>query len=203
MEQNAWEELTRHVRRRLLPGLRAARAAPVRLVEVPRAPGEVALLEGDARERLAALPAGSAAMAFADPPYGDAVQYAELALPHLAWLARPRSGEELRRHVADLLARALDAEVVENRVQGKRREDFLRRLGEVLAQVRRVVRPDGAVVLTFNSPDEALVREVTAAGEGAGLRHEETVRQPAFKASHKGAWHERSAAGTLYLRFRR
>jgi hypothetical protein len=204
LEQNAWEELERHATRRLLPGLAAARRhPPVRLVDEPLAPGDLALRQGDAAAELSALPEGSAALAFADPPYGDAIQYAELALPHLAWLARPRSGAALHAHLRELLASAAAAEVVENRAQGKGRAEFLARLGAVMGGLRRVVRPGGAVIVTFNSPQAELVREVVAVAAGAGLRAEGEVLQPAFKDSHKGAWHASTARGTLYLRFAR
>jgi len=202
LEQNAWEELERHVRRRLLPGLEALAARrAVRLVDAPLAPGELALVEGDAAETLAALPAESVGFAFADPPYGDAVQYAELAVPQLAWLAAPRTGDQLRAHLGDWLRRVVEREVVENRAQGKGREAFAAGLGAVLGQLRRVLRPGRAAVITFNSPEEALIRLVSDLAAGAGLEPAGTHHQAAFKASHKGAWHEGTARGTLYLRF--
>lgn len=202
LEQNAWEELERHVRRRLLPGLEAlARAAPVRLVEDPVAPGDVALREGAAARCLAALPAESVGFAFADPPYGDAVQYAELAFPQVAWLAAPLRGDALRAHLAAWLARAVADEVVENRAQGKDRRAFAAGLHEVLGGLRRVLRPGRAAVVTFNSPDEALVRLVADLARGVGLVPAGVHAQPAFKPSHKGAWHGGTAKGTLFLRF--
>ena len=141
--------------------------------------------------------------AFADPPYGDAVQYAELALPQLAWLATPRTGDDLREHLGGWLRRVVDREVVENRAQGKGREAFATGLGAVLGELRRVLRPGRAAVITFNSPEEALIRLVSDLATGAGLEAAGVHHQAAFKASYKGAWHEGSARGTLYLRFLR
>lgn len=202
LEQNAWEEFERHVHKRLLPGLAALRDKPaVRLVDEPAAPGEVALREGAAADRLAELPAESVGYAFADPPYGDAVQYAELAYPQLAWLARPLEGEALARHLGAWLDRVVAHEVVENRAQGKGRAAFAEGLGQVLGQLRRVLKPGRAAVVTFNSPEESLVRLVTDLAEGAGLTPAGVHHQAAFKPSYKGAWHEGTARGTLYLRF--
>jgi SAM-dependent methyltransferase len=205
LEQHPWEEFERHVRTRLLPGLAAARTRPpVRLVErFPLEAGELRLVPGDSRRALAALPAESAALVFADPPYGDAVQYAELSVPNLAWLARPLAGHALAEHVGAVLAAAREAEAVENRAQGKDRAAFARLLGEVLAGARRVLRPGGAAVITFNSPEDELVRTVIVAAEGAGLPFAGVHHQDAFKPSHKGAWHPGTARGTLYLRFTR
>lgn len=202
LEQNAWEELERHVRRRLLPGLEAlARRPPVRLVDDPLAPGDVALERAPAAAALAALPAESVGFAFADPPYGDAVQYAELALPQLAWLAAPLRGAALQDHLGGWLQEVVRHEVVENRAQQKDRAAFAAGLGEVMGQLRRVLRPGRAAVVTFNSPDESLIRLVGDLAAGAGLQPGGVHHQAAFKPSHKGAWHERSARGTLYLRF--
>jgi adenine-specific DNA methylase len=140
---------------------------------------------------------------FADPPYGDAVQYAELSVPNLAWLARPLRGEALAAHVAGVLGAARESEAVENRAQGKDRAAFSRLLAGVLGEARRVLRPGAAAVITFNSPEEALVRTVIDAAAGAGLPFDGARHQAAFKPSHKGAWHAGTASGTIYLRFRR
>ena len=94
-------------------------------------------------------------------------------------------------------------EVVENRAQGKGREAFATGLGAVLGQLRRVLRPGRALVLTFNSPEEALVRLVSDLAGAAGLEEAGIHHQAAFKPSYKGAWHEGTARGTLYLRFLR
>lgn len=204
LEQNAWEEFERHVHRRLLPGLVAARKGPkVHLVDEPVRPGDLSLREGDATEGLGGLPAGSVAFAFADPPYGDAVQYAELSVPHLAWLARPLSGRVLSDRIGRFLEKVVRNEVVENRAQGKDRRSFEVALGRVLGGLHRVIRPGGAAVLTFNSPDETLIRSVGEAALGAGFRSGGIHHQEAFKDSHKGSWHEGTARGTLFLRFLR
>lgn len=202
LEQNAWEELERHVRRRLLPGLSALEGRkPVRLVEAPVAPGELALREGSAEAALASLPEGSVDFVFADPPYGDAVQYAELALPQIAWLSRPLVGEALAEALGGWLRRVVEHEVVENRAQGKDRAAFARGMAGVFGQIRRVLRPGAAAVITFNSPEPELVRLVRELAVGAGLAAGGEHHQAAFKPSHKGAWHPGTAAGTLYLRY--
>lgn len=204
LEQNAWEEFERHVLRRLLPGLKAARSRPkVRLVEEPAHPGDLSLREGDAALGLASLPAESVTFAFADPPYGDAVQYAELALPHLAWLSRPLTGAALNERMGVWLQRVVQAEVVENRSQGKDRKSFEEALQRVLGELRRVIHKGGSTVLTFNSPDETLIRAVTDAALAVGFRTGGIHHQEAFKDSHKGSWHEGTAKGTLFLRFLR
>lgn len=202
LEQNAWEEFERHVEKRLLPGLAAAQAkGGVRLVDEPRSPGDLSIRNADAVSGLATLPAESVGFAFADPPYGDAVQYAELALPQLAWLARPLAGRELADHLGGWLSQVVACEVVENRSQGKDRRFFEAGLASVLASLHRVLRRNAAAVITFNSPDESLIRGVTTAAEGAGFVAGGIHHQAAFKESHKGSWHEGSARGTLYLRF--
>src|SRR5690606_32121757 len=123
------------------------------------------------------------------PPYGDAVQYAELAFPQIAWLAAPRRGDALDAELRGFLNHVVDHEVVENAAQGKDRAAFAARMGGVLGQLRRVLRPGRAAVVTFNSPDDSLIRLVTEIAEGRGFRGTGVHHQRAFKPSHKGAWH--------------
>jgi putative DNA methylase len=106
-----------------------------------------------------------------DPPYYDAVQYADLSDFFYVWL---------KRSVGHLYPELLSApltpkaqEVIENRADKKSAayissDEFERRLASSIAEMRRVVRPDGVVTIVFAHTDsdawERLLRGLLQTG---------------------------------------
>jgi adenine-specific DNA methylase len=114
---------------------------------------------------------GSVDCVITDPPYGDNVNYAELADYWTVWNPRLKKIVDKRQ------------EAVINRTQKK----DLRRYGELLAGIfrecSRVLKPDGALVATFNSKDlEVVTAFLKAAAEGGfrlvvdGLLYQEPIK---------------------------
>jgi len=102
--------------------------------------GDALILHGDS-SRLP-LPTHSIDLVVTDPPYFDNVHYSELADFFHAWLRGPLA----RRYRAfrPLTTRS------RREVQAGAEADFGQRLGAVLRECARVVKPDGQVVFTFH-----------------------------------------------------
>jgi hypothetical protein len=104
------------------------------------------------------VPDGTAAYAFADPPYGgEGIQYAELSALWCAWLDPP-------------LAPAYDAEIGENPHRGRDRAAFAAGLLEGFRAVQRALARDARMTVTFASGDPRSWRALDAALAGAGFR---------------------------------
>ncbi len=115
----------------------------------------------DARALAAHVADGSAAYAFADPPYGgEGIQYAELSALWCAWLDPPRDP-------------AHDDEISENPHRGRDRESFAAGLLDGFRAVHRALAPAGRMTVTFASRDQRSWRALDAALHGAGFRVEE------------------------------
>jgi len=102
------------------------------------------------------LPDNSVDAIITDPPYGGNVNYAELSDYWHIWMSEGRTIEK-------------DEEVIINRTQGKRREDYEALLGSVLSECYRVLKPDRYLVSTFNSKDVRIVASFVLAASKAGL----------------------------------
>lgn len=102
----------------------------------------LALVRGSSEHQL--LPARSIDFVLTDPPYFDDVQYTELAAIFLAWA-----------HATGLIPIdvRVDArrEAVPNRIRGTDADDYERLLTRIFRETRRVLRPTGAMVLTFHN----------------------------------------------------
>lgn len=93
------------------------------------------------------LPSDYAPLLVTDPPYYDAIPYADLSDFFYVWLRRM-----LHRDHPVLFAGALaprDEECIVNRAVGKDRAYFRRVMTAALAEARRVTRPDGLGVIIF------------------------------------------------------
>jgi len=139
--------------RRLKALVRAARwisaSGPHRVVSCStrrRAPvsfrSGLALVRGSSEHQL--LPARSIDLVLTDPPYFDDVQYSELASIFLAWA-----------HATNLIPMDIrvdaEREAVPNRIRGTDADDYERLLTRIFGETRRVLRPAGAMVLTFHN----------------------------------------------------
>jgi hypothetical protein len=115
----------------------------------------------DARRLAAHVPDGSAAYAFADPPYGgEGIQYAELSALWCAWLDPP-------------LTPAHDDEIGENPHRGRDREAFATGLLDGFRAVHRALAPGGRMTVTFASRDPRSWQALDLALAGAGFRVDE------------------------------
>jgi len=93
------------------------------------------------------LPDDSAIAFITDPPYYDAVPYADLSDFFYVWLRR-----NLPTEYPDLLANpttAKEDECIVDVVRGKDRQCFERKMGKAMAEGRRVLQPGGIAVVVF------------------------------------------------------
>ncbi len=112
----------------------------------------------DVRDLAAHVPDGTAAYAFADPPYGgEGIQYAELSALWCAWLDPAPTP-------------AYEEEIGENPHRGRDRTAFAAGLLEGFRAVHRALAPDARMTVTFASRDPRAWRALDAALEGAGFR---------------------------------
>ncbi|MEW6459454.1 MAG: DUF1156 domain-containing protein, partial [Bacillota bacterium] len=93
------------------------------------------------------LPDNAAHCFFSDPPYYDAVPYADLSDFFIVWLRRTvgnRHAELLRDSLAPK-----DDECVVDEIKGKDKAYFETTMGQAMAEGRRVLAPDGIGVVVF------------------------------------------------------
>jgi putative DNA methylase len=106
-----------------------------------------------------------------DPPYYDAIQYADLSDYFYVWLKR--SVGHLYPELFASLSTPKAQEVIENRADKESvayisSEEFEARLGRSIAEMRRVVKPQGVVTIVFAHTEsdawERLLRALLQAG---------------------------------------
>jgi adenine-specific DNA methylase len=104
------------------------------------------LLQCGSSERIAA-PNKSVDAIVTDPPYYGNVMYSELANFFFVWLkfALQEKYQQFRPELVPW-----EAEIIENRVQKKGKNEFLERLGLVFTESCRVLKDDGIMVFTFH-----------------------------------------------------
>ena len=93
------------------------------------------------------LPSDCAHLVVTDPPYYDAIPYADLSDFFYVWLKRMVGDDHPALFASQLVPR--DNECIVNRVAGKDRVYYRRIMTEALAEARRVTRPDGVGVVIF------------------------------------------------------
>lgn len=122
-------------------------------------------------QALDAIPDASFDAVITDPPYYDAVQYADLSDFFYIWLKR--SVGFLHPGLFSALLTPKSHEVIENRADKKSdahisSEEFELRLARSIAEMRRVVKPDGVVTIVFAHTEsdawERLLRALLQAG---------------------------------------
>jgi hypothetical protein len=82
-----------------------------------------------------------------DPPYYDAIPYADLSDFFIVWLKRSLEGLDLARNFTSLSPK--DEECVVDEVKGHDAAFFERTMGQALAEGRRVTKPGGIGVVVF------------------------------------------------------
>jgi 16S rRNA G966 N2-methylase RsmD len=102
------------------------------------------------------MPDSSIDAIITDPPYGGNVNYGELSDYWFIWLSKGRTTSKTK-------------EIVINRSQGKRLEDYEASLFSVFQECYRVLRPQRYLVSTFNSKDVRVVASFVIAASKAGF----------------------------------
>jgi len=102
------------------------------------------------------LPDSSVDCIITDPPYGGNVNYGELGDYWLVWL--------------EDLCMDKSKEIVINKVQGKGLEDYESLLRSAFRECRRVLKPEGYMIVTFNSKNLDIIAAFIKAVVGAGFK---------------------------------
>lgn len=93
------------------------------------------------------LPTDCAHLLVTDPPYYDAIPYADLSDFFYVWLRRMLAADHPELFKTELVPR--EDEAIVNPVAGKDRDYYRRIMTAALAEARRVTRPDGIGVIIF------------------------------------------------------
>jgi putative DNA methylase len=93
------------------------------------------------------LPTDCAQILITDPPYYDAIPYADLSDFFYVWLRRML--REDHPALFQTLLTPKEGECIVNEVAGKDREYFRRVMTEAMSEARRITRPDGLAVIVF------------------------------------------------------
>ncbi|MFX1416232.1 MAG: DNA methyltransferase, partial [Promethearchaeota archaeon] len=97
------------------------------------------------------VPDGVADAVITDPPYYGNVMYSELSNFFYVWL-RLALHERYEHFRGELVP--WEEEVIENRVQKKGEQEFLKSLTDVFSEANRVLKDDGILVFTFHHKKE-------------------------------------------------
>lgn len=111
---------------------------------------QVGLLPGHVAQQDASklsLPDDSAQVFFTDPPYYDAVPYADLSDLFYVWLKRALRGQHTELFQTELTPKA--EECIVDEVKGKDAAYFEKTMRDVMIQGRRSLHPEGVGVLVF------------------------------------------------------
>jgi adenine-specific DNA methylase len=112
------------------------------------------------------LPTDCAHILITDPPYYDAIPYADLSDFFYVWLRRMLAADHPELFKTALVPR--ENEAIVNPVAGKDREYYRRIMTEALAEARRVTRPDGIGVIIFAHKSTSGWEDLLAAMIDAG-----------------------------------
>lgn len=112
------------------------------------------------------LPTDCAHILITDPPYYDAIPYADLSDFFYVWLRRMLAGDHPELFRTALVPR--EDEAIVNPVAGKDRDYYRRIMTASLAEARRVTRPDGIGVVIFAHKSTSGWEDLLAAMIDAG-----------------------------------
>jgi putative DNA methylase len=93
------------------------------------------------------LPTDCAQVLITDPPYYDAIPYADLSDFFYVWLRRMLRQDHPALFQTPLAPR--EGECIVNEIAGKDREYFRRVMTDAMREARRITRPDGVGVIVF------------------------------------------------------
>lgn len=146
----SWRSTVDHVVRGLRNALVSDRAADVGIASASHHP----------------LPTDCAHLVVTDPPYYDAIPYADLSDFFYVWLRRIVGEDHPSLFATPLVPR--DEECIVNPVAGKDRVYYRRVMTDALAEARRVTRPDGIGVVIFAHKSTSGWEDLLAAMLDAG-----------------------------------
>jgi len=146
----SWRGTVEHVVRGLRNALVAERSADVGIASASHHP----------------LPTDCAHLVVTDPPYYDAIPYADLSDFFYVWLRRIVGDDHPSLFATSLVPR--DEECIVNPVAGKDRVYYRRVMTAALAEARRVTRPDGIGVVIFAHKSTSGWEDLLAAMLDAG-----------------------------------
>lgn len=112
------------------------------------------------------LPTDCAHILITDPPYYDAIPYADLSDFFYVWLRRMLAPDHPELFKTALVPR--ENEAIVNRVAGKDRDYYRRIMTDALGEARRVTRPDGIGVMIFAHKSTSGWEDLLAAMIDAG-----------------------------------
>jgi putative DNA methylase len=112
------------------------------------------------------LPTDCAHLLVTDPPYYDAIPYADLSDFFYVWLRRMLAADHPELFKTELVPR--EGEAIVNPVAGKDRDYYRRIMTTALAEARRVTRPDGIGVIIFAHKSTSGWEDLLAAMIDAG-----------------------------------
>lgn len=112
------------------------------------------------------LPTDCAHILITDPPYYDAIPYADLSDFFYVWLRRMLGSDHPELFKTSLVPR--ENEAIVNPVAGKDRDYYRRIMTAALAEARRVTRPDGIGVIIFAHKSTSGWEDLLAAMIDAG-----------------------------------
>ncbi len=112
------------------------------------------------------LPTDCAHLLVTDPPYYDAIPYADLSDFFYVWLRRMLREDHPTLFGSPLVPR--DEECIVNPIAGKDRVYYRRVMTEALAEARRVTRPDGVGIVIFAHKSTSGWEDLLAAMLDAG-----------------------------------
>lgn len=112
------------------------------------------------------LPTDCAHLVVTDPPYYDAIPYADLSDFFYVWLRRMLAEDHPGLFSTALVPR--ENECIVNPVAGKDREYYRRVMTDALAEARRVTRPDGIGIIIFAHKSTSGWEDLLAAMLDAG-----------------------------------
>ena len=121
---------------------------------------------GQATATINPLSDDSARLFFTDPPYYDAVPYADLSDFFFVWLKRTLG--DLHSTILNAVLTPKDEECIVDEVKGKDKAYFEAKMGHAMSEGRRVLTPDGIGVVVFahksTSGWEAMLQAMIDAG---------------------------------------
>ena len=159
-------------------------------------PEKTALLLTIPSQQLDGIPDASIDYIFADPPYGDSIQYAELSAFFLSWF-HPFDFEKI-------VQEAQEREITINRGQGKDLNVYKELLGQVFRECHRVLKQAGYMTLTFHDTDARVRALLYDTMLGAGFEFEQATYQPPPRPSEKSLLHEfGSPTGDYFITFKK
>jgi adenine-specific DNA methylase len=138
---------------------------------------------GDA-QRLSMLEDESVNFVLTDPPYGDAIQYSELSFVWNAWI-----GERFET----------TSEIVVNPCQDKNVDVYLKMLDNSFAEIRRVLKTDGFLTLSFQNKDLGLWCKVADSLRAHGFQFQDIFADRMLGSPFTKNWAEFSPKSDLYL----